>query len=194
MDYTTHTTLLARLSEGVDPAAWKEFHDRYADLIRGFALRYGLQPADCDDIAQEVLLTLSRSMNGFQYDPSKGKFRSYLKTLALRTIFRNWRQKRAHPSLETIEKEKAGAPANPELEAMWEDEWRRHHIRRAMRRLEPEFSDENRLAFSQYAVRGLPAEDTAKVLGISVDQVYQAKSRILRRLIEMIGEQVEDEG
>ena len=41
MTYTTHTTLLSRLSDGVDPTAWKEFHDRYNDLLRGFAYRYG---------------------------------------------------------------------------------------------------------------------------------------------------------
>jgi RNA polymerase sigma-70 factor (ECF subfamily) len=194
MEYTTHTTLLTRLSEGVDPAAWNEFHDRYADLFRGFARRYGLQPADCDDIAQEVLLALSRSMGGFKYDPSKGKFRSYLKTLSLRTIFRNLRQKRDHKVLEDIETGPDKAGADPSVEAKWENEWRQHHIRQAMRRLEPEFNERDRMAFSQYAMTGRPASEAAKALGMSVDQVYQAKSRILRRLTELIGEQVRDEG
>ena len=98
MCYSTHTSLLARLSDGVDPSAWKEFHDRYSDLILGFAHRYGLQSADRDDVAQEVLLSLSKAMEGFTYDPAKGKFRSYLKTVTLRTIFRILRQKQRQGS------------------------------------------------------------------------------------------------
>ena len=194
MDYTTHTTLLSRLSEGVDPAAWKEFHDRYLELIRGFAVRYGLQPADCDDVAQEVLLTLSRSMDGFAYDPERGKFRSYLKTVALRIIFRILRQKRDQRVLGDVDTVERGASADPEVEALWEEEWRRYHVRQAMTRLETEFNERDRLAFSQYVVKGRPPARTAEELGMSMDQVYQAKSRMMKRLSQMIAEQVKDEG
>jgi len=194
MNYTTHVTLLERLSAGVDSSAWWEFHDRYAELIRGFARRQGQQPSDCDDIVQEVLLTLSRSMGGFEYDPTRGKFRSYLKTLTLRAIFRSQRQKPAPGGLEEIEEHVKHATENPTIECYWEDEWRQHHIRRAMRRLEPEFQEKDRMAFTLYAMKGRPAREAAETLGISVDQVYQAKSRILRRLSEMIAEQVADEG
>jgi RNA polymerase sigma-70 factor (ECF subfamily) len=194
MDYSTHTTLLTRLSEGVDPRAWKEFHDRYVALIRSFARRYGMQPVDCDDVAQEVLLNLSRAMKSFQYDPSKGRFRAYLKTLTLHTIFRNLRQKKDHGPLEVNEVEEKAAATDPEVEAMWEDEWRHYHIRLAMGRLGKEFSEKDRMAFSEYALMDRSATETAESLGLSVDQVYQAKSRILKRLGDLVSEQVKDEG
>jgi RNA polymerase sigma-70 factor (ECF subfamily) len=184
---------LARLTEGVDPGVWKEFHDRYVNLIRGFALRYGMQPADCDDVAQEVLLSLSKSMKKFSYDPDRGMFRSYLKTLALHTIFKNLRQKGKDQALEGTGVDEKGA-SDPELEAKWEEEWRRHHVRMAMGRLGKEFSERDRMAFTEYALKGCPAAETAKSLNMSMDQVYQAKSRILKRLGEMIAEQVQDEG
>ncbi len=95
MDYTTHVTLLARLADGVDPDAWADFQRRYGDLIIGFARRYGLQDADREDVAQEVLLALSQSMGDFRYDPARGKFRSFLKTLTMRTILRRSLQKLA---------------------------------------------------------------------------------------------------
>ena len=72
----THTTLLARLSQGSDGAAWAEFHERYGELIRRFARSRSMQSSDCDDILQEVLLSLSKTMPTFQYDPTRGKFRS----------------------------------------------------------------------------------------------------------------------
>jgi RNA polymerase sigma-70 factor (ECF subfamily) len=194
MTYTTHTTLLNRLSNGVDPAAWKEFHERYNDLLRGFAYRYGLQQADCDDIVQEVLLALSRTMPGFEYDPSRGKFRSYLKTLTIRTVFQILRQKSSQKTLEDVDSAIEHAMTDPDTEAMWEAEWRHHHVRRAMARLESEFNEKDRMAFSLYAVKNRSAGETADSLGLSLDQVYQAKSRILRRLSEMIEEQIRDEG
>jgi RNA polymerase sigma-70 factor (ECF subfamily) len=194
MEYSTHITLLSRIAEGIDPRAWKEFHDRYVDLIRGFARRYGLQVMDCDDVAQEVLFNLARSMKQFRYDPSKGKFRSYLKTMTLHTIFRIFRQKKDHKNLEDIEVEEKAATSDPEMEAQWEKEWRRYHIRMAMQRLGKEFNEKDRMAFSEYALMDKSAAQTAESLGLSVDQVYQAKSRILKRLSELISEQVQDEG
>ncbi len=190
----THVTLLARLSDGSDPRAWEEFHARYFELIRNFARRRGQQPADCDDIAQEVLLSLSKALPGFRYDPAKGKFRSYLKTVTLRTVFRKSCQKRGAIDLEHIEEATQAAERDVEIEAAWEEEWRQYHLRQAMQTISTEFGPADRKAFERYAVAGQDARAVAEELDLSVDQVYQAKSRILRRLETLIDAQVRDEG
>ena len=130
---TTHTTLLARLTDGRDPAAWREFDERYGELIRSFARRQDLQPADCDDVAQDVLFSLSKAMPGFRYDPAKGKFRSYLKTVTLRAIFKRNCQKPAEVALEHIEDATRAAALDTAIEEAWETEWRQYHLRQAMR-------------------------------------------------------------
>lgn len=191
---STHVTLLARLRHGDDRSAWLEFHDRYAELIRGFLRRRGVQPADCDDMLQDVLLAVSKSMPGFTYDPAKGKFRSYLKATTLRTYFRRISQKPAEQRLELIEEATRAACDDQEVEAAWETEWRQHHLRLAMRSIAAEFNESDRRAFQRYAVEGLDARETAEALGLSVEQVYQAKSRIVRRLTELIEQQVREEG
>ncbi len=190
----THATLLERVSAGTDPAAWREFCDRYAVLIRGFAQRRGLQAADCDEVAQEVLVSLTRSMPQFKYDPAKGKFRSYLKTVVLHEIFRKTRQKRGEVLLEEVEAAKDSAGADPEIEQVWEAEWRQYHVRQAMRLIEVEFKEADRAAFEAYAVEGGDAAEVADSLSLSVDQVYQAKSRIMKRLVQIIEQQVQEEG
>ncbi len=68
-----------------------------------------------------------------------------------------------------------------------------YHVGRAMRTIEVEFSEKDRLAFAQHR-QGRSAAETAEALGLSADQVYQARSRILRRVRELVAEQVEDEG
>jgi RNA polymerase sigma factor (sigma-70 family) len=197
----THISLLGRLADSQAGPAWSEFLDRYGDLIRGFCLRRGLQPADCEDVTQDVLLSLSKSMPQFQYDPAKGLFRSYLKTVVMNAISRRIRQ---NPAAVRLLESAAGPSADggsgwvaseePEDESRWEDEWRQYHFRRAMRIVESEFKDSDRAAFKKYAIEGLDVKSVAAEVGISVDAVYQAKSRIVRRLGQLIELQVAEEG
>ncbi len=189
---TTHTTLLARLAEGVDPSAWREFCDRYGELIRSFARQRRLQSADCDDVLQDVLMALTQSMPQFRYDPTKGKFRSYLKTVVMHAISRRIRQRGGGLPLDTIGEGDVSPSAD--AEQVWEAEWRQYHLRQAMRTIEAELSPTDRTAFARYALRGEDARKTAQSLGLSVDQVYQAKSRILKRLSQIIEQQVREEG
>lgn len=193
-EHSTHATLLARLAEGRDQAAWGEFCDRYGELIRGFARRRNLQAADCDDVVQETLMALTKAMPQFRYEPGRGKFRSYLKTVTLHVIFRKSRQKKGDVRLDDIETVVSAAVADHETDAEWENEWRQHHLRQAMRVIEAEFNERDRAAFDAYALGGRGVRETAESLGISEDQVYQAKSRILKRLGQLIDTQVREEG
>jgi len=191
---STHATLLARLADCQDAPAWHEFCSRYGDLIRAFARARGLQSADCDDIVQDVLTSLSKSMRGFEYDQSKGKFRSYLKTVTLHAIFARLRQKKGEVALEEVKTAADAAAADRDVDSQWDSQWRQYHLRQAMRIIRAEFNEADYVAFEQYAVAGRTAKQAAESLNISLDQVYQAKSRILRRLSEVIAAQVDEEG
>ncbi len=191
---TTHVSLLARLSAGDDALAWREFCDRYGELILNFGLSRGLQRADADEVMQEVLLALTRNMPGFTYDPAKGRFRAYLKTVALRAIIRKFRQKAKPGANDRSDAALESAQADPEIEQRWDDEWRQYHLRLAMRTIRAEFGETDLAAFDRYVGEGRDASATASELGLSVDQVYQAKSRILKRLRELIAQQTAEEG
>ena len=190
----THASLLARLAGDADPMVWREFLDRYGDLLRSFARRENLQPADCDDVVQDVLLALTRTMPEFAYDRSRGKFRSYLKTITLHAIFKKRARQRGAVNLQHIEEATHLAAEDEAVERNWELEWRSYHIRLAMRTIRVEFNDSDCEVFKRYAIAGQDAQKVAQELDVSVDQVYQAKSRILKRLTKLIEAQVEDEG
>lgn len=187
---STHESLLARLAEGEDEFAWHEFHDRYGPLIRGYAARRGLQPADRDDLIQDVLLALSKSLPKFRYDPARGRLRAYLATITRRAFFKRTRQK---PGVALQEVEEPEDPRGRDDEA-WTDAWRDHHVRRALTRLRGEFPELTMDAFELYALQGRDVNETSELLGLSVDSVYQAKSRVLRRMTELVHAQVQDEG
>lgn len=187
---TTHASLLLRLGPGGDSAAWQEFFDRYVDLLRGFARRRGLQSSDADDVVQDVMLAIKKQIGEFRYDPGRGRFRGFLKTLALRAIWpRLYPPNAADPSTALPDLERDSA-----FDSEWEEEWRQYHLKTAMQRVRHEFNASDVRAFELYAGEGRDAESTGRSLGLSIDQVYQAKSRIVRRLKQLIAEQVAEEG
>lgn len=189
---STHASLLARLTSGSDASAWSEFAAHYADLIRGFALRRGLQASDADDILQEVFLALTTAMKTFEYDPERGRFRGFLKTIAVRAIGKRLRRKSPALSQSTADELLGSASDNDELD--WDSEWRQHHLRHALQRIRVEFRASDLRAFEMATRDTRDAKSIATELGLSVDSVYQAKSRILKRLKALVAEQIEIEG
>jgi RNA polymerase sigma factor (sigma-70 family) len=80
-DSVTSITLLWRLQQTPsDQAAWAEFVARYGLHINRWCREWALQEADCQDVAQTVLMKLLKAMQRFRYDPSQ-KFRAWLKTI-----------------------------------------------------------------------------------------------------------------
>ncbi|HWL94928.1 MAG TPA: sigma-70 family RNA polymerase sigma factor [Phycisphaerae bacterium] len=191
---TTHATLLARIADPGDPTAWGEFCAQYEEMIRAFARRQGVVGANADDIVQEVLLSLTKALPGFEYNPAKGKFRSYLKTVVVRAIIRRRQREFGVVQLGDVDEASRVACADEKLDAAWEEEWRQQHLRRAMRTVEAEFNATDLGCFRAYVVEGEDTEAVAKRFGVSASQVYGAKHRILARLKALIAVQVEDEG
>ncbi|RJP38444.1 MAG: sigma-70 family RNA polymerase sigma factor [Phycisphaerales bacterium] len=188
----TRSTLLEDVARG-EPAAWREFNRRYGELIRRIASRRGLQPADGDEVVQMVLVKLSTTMPGFTYDRAKGRFRGYLKAAVVHAIC-DLRQKR-DPSWVLQMESGASRLAGPvDDEQVWEKEWRMHHLGLAWPVVRVEFSDRDQRAFESYVFQGRSAADTAAELGMSVDQVYQARTRILKKLKVQIARQIAEEG
>ncbi|MCG3126215.1 MAG: hypothetical protein CHACPFDD_01045 [Phycisphaerae bacterium] len=188
---STHLSLLARLSDARDRTAWREFHERYGALIAGFARRRGLQPADCDDVVQDVLLSLSKALPQFRYDSKKGTFRAYLKAATLRAISH---RAQGRPAMLSLADSVSDPPDEHAADEVWEYEWRQYHLRQAMRVVDAEFNEVDRQAFQRYALESANPHDAAGALSISVEHVYQVKSRIVRRIAELIEQQIQDEG
>ena len=176
----TRASLLVRLRDGQDQAAWGEFVRLYAPVVYRYARRRGLQDADAADVMQEVLKSVSASVGAF--DPRLGLFRSWLFTLAHRRLYdlvqRNQRPDAAggQPTvvLET-------APARDDEES-WNQEFERQLFNLAADLIRPTFSDATWQAFHLTAVESKSGQEAAAQLGISVAAVYLAKSRVMVKL------------
>ena len=184
--YWTHASLFGRLKaqRPVDrETAWAEFRTRYAPVIAGFAKRCGANRQDIDDIIQDVMTGFVGAAETFVYDPAKGRFRGWLKTCTVRAAVR-----RAGKNLRF-----GGVPLDrvPHLELavepLWNDVWEKELVAQALAELKQRYvGDVNYLAFEQYVLFDRPATMVAAELGISLDRVYQAKTRMTKELREAV--------
>src|SRR5215218_10917366 len=93
----TRASLIARLRDLRDEAAWGEFVDVYIPVVYGYARKQGLQDADAADLAQEVLRVVASAVGRLEYDPAKGAFRNWLFTVVRRKLANRRRAQRARP-------------------------------------------------------------------------------------------------
>ena len=95
-DSVTSPSLLARVRDPDDEAAWEDFVDRYAPKIFAWCRQHRLQDSDAADVTQDVLCKLVAAMQRFQYDSRRGRFRGWLKTVtanAIHDLTTDWRRK-----------------------------------------------------------------------------------------------------
>ncbi len=188
----TRHTLIVKLRDPADAGAWHEFVAIYEPLVYGLARRKGLQDADARDLCQEVFRTVSQAIDRWEVDPSRGSFRGWLSRIA-RNLLVNFLTRRPYRfrgsgSTSVQELLEAQPADDPSATALFEAEYRRRLFRWAADEVKGAFSPTTWDAFWQTAVEGRPPGDVAPELGLSVGAVYIARSRVLARLRNRIGE------
>lgn len=186
-DDTTRLTLLLRLRDRSDRLSWNEFHDRYGELLYWYARSRGASHADSEDAVQEVEMYLFKAMDGFEYDVSKGRFRNYLRSAVVHALGRRAaKHSRERAGLDPSVFDCVAADKEAGTDGQWEREWRLHRLRWALRSVADEFEEKTLQAFQLHALAGLSVEETADKLQLSRASVYQAKSRVLKRVKERL--------
>jgi RNA polymerase sigma factor (sigma-70 family) len=185
--YETNMDLLLQLKsdETVNrEMGWGIFVDRYGPIICGFARNAGLPSSEADDIMQTVLFNFFKVADRFEYDPSKGRFRGYLKRITLNAIRQRYRKKQ-EGNLDTFGMEAAEDPRD-DLEAAFDREWAEHLLSEAMTEARPKFEPKTWEAFEMYGRRGMSCEKAAERLNMSQEAVRHAKSRVMRAVRQIV--------
>lgn len=180
----TPVSLLERLQCVPDADSWKRLVELYTPWLQGWLRQYGLQSADVEDLVQEVLTTVNRELAGFRPGSRPGSFRSWLRAITRNRLRDFWRALRRRPVGETVS-DLEDRTAN--LDRLWDEEHDRYVARRLLELIETEFEPGTVQAFRRLVLDGLHGDEVARELGISVNAVYIAKSRVLARLRQEIG-------
>jgi RNA polymerase sigma-70 factor (ECF subfamily) len=197
MEPTTRYSLVLRLRDREDEAAWAEFMDVYEPLVYRLARGKGLQDADARDVCQEVFRAVAGAIERWDPDPAKGKFRGWLFRIT-RNLLVNFlagqQRLRGTGSSSVQDMLEAQPAADPRAEAAFATEFRRRAFHWAAEQVKKEFADATWQAFWRTGVEQRPIASVAGELGISVGAVYIARSRVIARLRERVQHLTQESG
>jgi len=184
-DPITRNSLLVRLQDANDIAAWEEFAEIYGPVVYRVALAKGLQSADAEDLVQEVFLAVSLALSQWLIREDRGAFRTWLIRIARNEAIDRMRQ-RATRSMgcggSAAEQMLAQVPARSELSDSLDMEYERSIFRWAAKQVQEEVSDQVWQAFWLTSIEGVPIAEAASRLQTGVGNIYVARSRVMARI------------
>lgn len=176
----TPASLLHRLRQPADRRAWDEFAELYVPVLFQWARAIGLQDADAADLVQDVFAHLMTRLPVFDYDRD-GSFRGWLRTVLVNRRREQLRRRRP-TGLDDVAL--ANLADSEVADPFASGVYRQALLRQALGRLKGTVSDLHWRAFEAVALDGRPAPAVARELGLSLNAVYVAKSRMLQTLRE----------
>jgi RNA polymerase sigma-70 factor (ECF subfamily) len=179
--------LLQEARDCTNNEAWRQLVSQCKPLLYGWLRRQGIQHVDADDLVQETLATLALEAPAFQPNRHPSAFHCWLHKVLMNRLlnFRRSQQVRSicHADSELLDQlADTIDDSRSDLTRRWDEEHARHIARQMMLRIETEFQPKTWQAFLSLAMEGVDPKLVAAELGLSLDSVYAAKSRVLRRL------------
>lgn len=183
----TRASLIGRLSDSTSSDAWGEFAAVYRPLILRVARAKGLQQADAEDLAQEVLSVVSRAVGSFDLTRD-GSFRGWLFTITRNLCVNHLTRNRGALGSGDSDMQRMllELPADEATVTLFTLEHRRLRFRQAAEKVKTEFEDATWQSFWQTAVEGRPIAEVARRLGRSEGSVRVARCRVLNRIRRVV--------
>ncbi|WP_040764486.1 RNA polymerase sigma factor [Novipirellula maiorica] len=182
----TPLSLIDRVRFSGDDASWAELVELYTPFLQRWAAKFQIQSSDCNDLVQDVLMTVHQNVNSFEHSGRSGAFRAWLRSILVHRISNYWRKRKNaavgqggsdfHDLLQTM------SDPNSNLSQLWEREHDAFVLAHLLDRVRVRFTPTSFEAFHRTALRGESAAQVAADLKISVNAVFVAKSRILSEL------------
>ena len=185
----TRASLILRLRDAADVAAWDELVAVYGPLVYRLSLRQGLQNADAEDVVQQVFTAVAQSVHQWLERPERGRFRAWLLTIARNIAIKALTRRPlgglgvgGDPARESLQEIVA---TDEFLSSQFDIEYRREVYRWAAEQVRETVSASTWSAFHLTHVEGVSIADAAAQLSQSVGNIYIARSRTISRLREL---------
>lgn len=187
---STSLTLLDRV-RGNDPVAWPRLIALYTPLVHYWCGQWGVRGPDAEDVTQEVFQAVAGGLGDFRHNEPGDTFRGWLRGITRHKLLDHLRRAKNHPQGQ------GGTDAQRQMLAVPDDaaelaeepaEQISALYHRALELVRAEFEDRTWQAFWRAAIDGHSPAIIATELGVSPAAVRMAKSRVLRRLREEVGD------
>ncbi|MCA9191724.1 MAG: sigma-70 family RNA polymerase sigma factor [Planctomycetales bacterium] len=186
----TRASLILRLQDAADVAAWEEVMAIYGPLVVRMAQQQGLQLADAEDVAQDVFSAVVSSIERWCEQPKRGRFRGWLLSIT-RHIAINALTRRPKGTVGvggwTATDPLHNIPAQDAiLSSQFDYEYQREVYRWAAEQVRQCVSDKTWEAFRLSHVEDKRISEVAQQLGMSNGNVYICRSRVMSRLRDVV--------
>jgi RNA polymerase sigma-70 factor (ECF subfamily) len=176
-----------------DNEAWERLVTLYTPFLRYWCRRWGVTHADADDVLQEVFQAIPRNLKNFRRDRAGDSFRGWLRGIARNKVLSLGRRRDPVGTGGTDFYRRSLLVPDPGFEPRAESERAENEAtgvlyETALKLVQNEFEERTWQAFWRAVVDGQPPAIIADDLGVTPAAVRQAKSRVLRRLKETLGE------
>ncbi|MDR3633227.1 MAG: sigma-70 family RNA polymerase sigma factor [Isosphaeraceae bacterium] len=188
---STSRSLLGLAREG-DATAWDRLSTLYAPLVFHWCRLRGLREADAADVVQDVFQAVATHLGPFRKHDAGDTFRGWLRTITENKIRDHFRRS-AHEAEAVggteLQHRLAQVPApSGSGSAPSDEDWDGEFLRRALDVVRPDFEERTWQAFWRTVVDGQPPVEVAVELAMSAGAMRVAKCRVLKRLRQVIGE------
>ena len=182
----TRASLLLRLQDAADVEAWDSLVAVYGPVVFRMARRQGFQAADADNLVQEVLISVARSVSQWLERKDRGSFRAWLLRIARNQAINLLTRVATRPfELDGEEAERRldtlQAP-DGELSSQFDLEYRREIFQWAADQIRTSVAETTWQAFWLTHIQGIGIAEAADRLGVKVGNIYFARSRVMSRL------------
>lgn len=191
----TRASLILRLKDAENVAAWDEFAAIYAPVIFRVATSRGFQEADAENLVQEVFLAVANSVASWLEREDRGRFRPRLLRIARNESIDMLTERATRPlgrDGSTADRVLANLPAYDEFSSALDLEYERAVFHWAAEEVRAVVSEQTWDAFWLTSIDGLPVTEVAERLKIRPGNVYVSRSRMMSRIKQLV-EDYEDE-
>ena len=198
----TRKSLLGRLKNFEDNASWRDFFDTYWRLIYGFATQRGLSHEEAQEVVQETVVAVAKSIGKFNYDPQVCAFTTWLLSVTRSKIANQFTRRARHGAVASAPPDDSSGTGlieripdeqGAQWDKTWDEEWQKNLMDAAVQRVKRRVSIEQYQMFDLFVLKQWPARDVARTLGVTTAHVYVAKHR-LSKLIRKEFEALEAKG
>ncbi|MCA9136312.1 MAG: RNA polymerase sigma factor [Planctomycetales bacterium] len=185
----TRASLILRLQNADDVAAWDEFVELYGPVIFRAARARGFQPADGDDVVQEVLLAVAQSIGKWLERRDRGRFRAWLLRIARHESINLLTRRATRPLGDDGEAEWRKLQELPDVDAvssLIDLEYDRAVFQWAADRVRTSVATNTWQAFWLTHVEGLSIEEAAREMKTRSANIHFGRSRVMARIRELV--------
>ena len=186
---STRASLILRLPNADDVAAWDEFANIYAPVVFRVAVSRGFQTADAENLVQEVLLSVARSVSQWLEREQRGSFRSWLLCITRNAAVDMLTRRATRPfgqDGEQADRILAQMPAPSELSRELDLEYDRAVFHWAASQVRDSVAEHTWAAFWLTSVQGESVDEVSKQLGMRPGNIYFARSRVMSRIKKLV--------